>query len=253
MTTPLILKFGGASVAELQSFKNVAQIVTKHLKTSPKLLIVVSAMGDTTNQLISKAYSVSKSPCRRELDMLVSVGERISISLLAMALHDHNINAISFTGSQSGIITTSNHTDADIIDVKPERIKKAFINHDVVIVAGFQGVSEEKNITTLGRGGSDLSAVALANAFKSRVIFYKDVDGIYTQDPKVNPNADHQPRLPYEEVLHLVKNGSSILSERAITLAKKFSIPLEIRSFNPKLYKKKTTISTLSRTVNQTI
>lgn len=232
MTRPLVLKFGGASVAEISSFSNVTQIITNHLQSAEKLLIVVSAMGDTTNNLIQKAHAVSRSPDRRELDMLVSVGERISISLLAMALHDQNIRAISFTGSQSGIITTNDHTNAEILEVRPHRIQQAFDQYNVVIVAGFQGVSIDKNITTLGRGGSDLSAVALAQAFNSKVIFYKDVDGIYSQDPKVNKNAHHLKSITYDEMLDIINHGSSVLSERAVQLAKTHDIPLEVRSFN---------------------
>ena len=172
----LVMKFGGAAVATPQHFSKIADIILQRLKEYNRIAVVVSAMGDTTNQLISLATQVNDTPPRREYDMLVSVGERISISLLAMALAAKKHSAVSFTGSQSGIITCSNHSEARIVDVKPHRLLPVLDSGSVVIVAGFQGVSKQGEITTLGRGGSDTSAVALAIALGAiKVEFYKDV------------------------------------------------------------------------------
>ncbi len=226
------MKFGGASVASPEQFAQIAAIILKRSEEYARIAVVVSAMGNTTDQLLELARKVHANPPRREQDMLVSVGERISISLLAMALSLVGKEAISFTGSQSGIITSSVHTDAKIVDVRPRRILAELSQGKVVIVAGFQGVSKEGEITTLGRGGSDTSAVALAVALKAdKVEFYKDVDGVCDEDPKKNPEALVFDQLSYEEALAIVAQGAKILHSRCIRLAAKNGLPLHVLSF----------------------
>lgn len=228
----LVMKFGGASVATPQSFSHVANIIESRLRQYEKIVVVISAMGGMTDHLLGLAKEVHSSPPRRELDMLVSVGERISISLLAMALASKGVDAISFTGSQSGIITTTDHMEARIVEVRPMRVQRHLEEKKVVIVAGFQGVSTAGEITTLGRGGTDTSAVAIGVALGAdKVEFFKDVDGIYEADPKKDPTAKHYPFLEYEEALRIISSGAKILQGRAVELAQKNSIPLHILSF----------------------
>jgi aspartate kinase len=228
----LIMKFGGASVATPEQFSKIADLIIARFKIFKRIVVVVSAMGNTTNELIALAKKVHPEPPKRELDMLISVGERISISLLAMALSLKNKEGISFTGSQSGIITSPNHTDATIIDVRPHRLIKELDEEKVVIVAGFQGVSRQGEITTLGRGGSDTTAVALGVALQAeKVEFYKDVEGIYSEDPKKNPDAEFFPELNFSEALEIVEKGAKILHPRAIRLAQKNALPLHVLSF----------------------
>jgi len=230
MDETVVLKFGGASVASTEQFAKIADIILRKSETG-RVVVVVSAMGDTTDQLLSLARRVHPSPPPREQDMLVSVGERISISLLAMALHYKEKEAISFTGSQSGIITSSKHSEAKIMDVKPHRILSALEKGKIAIVAGFQGVSEGE-ITTLGRGGSDTTAVALGVALgASRVEFYKDVEGVYSEDPKKNKDATLFSSMSFEEALAIVKQGAKILHSRCISLAEKNGLPLQVLSF----------------------
>jgi len=243
----LVMKFGGASVARPKDFLKIAQIIIDKTKEYEKIVVVVSAMGKTTNKLLLLAKKVNDQPSKREQDMLISVGERISMSLLSMALQKMGMKSISFTGSQSGIITCSNHSNAKIIDVKPQRIIEALEAKNIVIVAGFQGVSKEKEITTLGRGGSDTSAVAIAAALEcENVEFYKDVDGIYNEDPKINQNSKFFHELSYEEALNIVKNNTHyILHPRCIKLASSNNIKLIIKSFKKikkNINKKKITI-----------
>jgi aspartate kinase len=229
----LVMKFGGAAVATPEQFSKIAEIILSKLKENPKIVVVVSAMGDTTDQLISLAKKVNPNPPRREMDMLISVGERISISLLAMALSQKNQDAISFTGSQSGIITSSLHSDARIVEVRPFRLLPHLNAGKVVIVAGFQGVSREGEITTLGRGGSDTTAVALGIALgANKVEFYKDVKGICSEDPKKNPQANLFKKLEFQEALEIVQKGAKVLHPRAILLAEKNQLPLHVLSFN---------------------
>lgn len=229
----LIMKFGGASVATPESFHKIAKIVIERSFTHKKIVVVVSAMGNTTDQLLALAKEVHPNPPKREQDMLVSVGERISIALLAMALSLQGKEAVSFTGSQSGIITCENHSDAKIVDVKPRRLQEVLEQGQIAIVAGFQGVSRKGEITTLGRGGSDTSAVALAIALGAeRVEFYKDVDGIFEADPKKNPQAKLLPILHYSDALKLVREGAKVLHGRSIELAEKNGVQLAIHSFN---------------------
>ncbi len=224
--TTTVLKFGGAALNDIE---RVADIVSSH--THDRLIVVVSAMGDMTDQLLSMARSIHPNPPKREQDMLVSVGERISMALLAMALDKRSIKALSLTGSQSGVITCTRHGEADILEVRPIRVKKHLDEGHVVIVAGFQGVSEDKEITTLGRGGSDTSAVALGVAVDAKeIIFYKDVLGIYDADPGTSPEAKLLESLTYAEALPLCESGG-VIAPRAIRYAQSHSMPLRIRSF----------------------
>lgn len=226
------MKFGGASVETTEHFARLADLIHEKKKSVDQLVVVVSAMGSTTEHLLKLCREVHDEPPRREQDMLVSVGERISSALLAMALNKRGIDAISLTGSQAGIITSTRHSDAQIVDVRPWRICKYLELGKVVIVAGFQGVSLDGEITTLGRGGSDTTAVALAIALDARCVeFYKDVDGIYSEDPKKNRDAVHFSSLSYDEALAIVKKGAKILHPRSIELAKKNLIELNILSF----------------------
>lgn len=228
----LIMKFGGAAVATPEQFAHIADLIITRKKEYARIVVVVSAMGETTNQLIQLAKQVHPEPPQREYDMLISVGERISMSLLAMALCFKNQEAVSFTGSQSGIITCQRHSQARIIDMRPKRIEKSLEQGKIVIVAGFQGVSCDKEITTLGRGGSDTSAVALGIALGAqKVEFFKDVPGIFDDDPKQKAQAKYYPYLTYQATLDIVERGAKILHARAIRLAEKNSLPLHVRSF----------------------
>jgi aspartate kinase len=229
-----VMKFGGASVATTAQFSQIADLIIARRRECSRIVVVISAMGGTTDQLIELAKEVHPQPPQREYDMLISVGERISMSLLAMALCLKNQEAVSFTGSQSGIITCQNHTHAHIIDVRPHRIEASLDQGKIVIVAGFQGVSQDKEITTLGRGGSDTSAVALGLALNAdRVVFYKDVPGIFDQDPKKHHQTECYSHLTYEGALNIVHRGAKILHERAIQLAAKNGLTLHVRSFMP--------------------
>lgn len=230
----IVMKFGGASVAKPKSFHKIAKIIAGRLRQeSAPIAVVVSAMANATDQLLDLASQVHPNPPKREQDMLVSVGERVSIALLAMALSLEGVNAMSFTGSQSGILTDEDHSNARIIDIKPRRILSAMNAGHVAIIAGFQGVSRKGEITTLGRGGSDTSAVALAAALMaSGVDFYKDVDGIYNVDPKTSKKAVKHPSLTYKEAKVIVDKGAKVLHLRSIELAEKNGIHLKVRSFD---------------------
>jgi aspartate kinase len=200
------------------------------------MVVVVSALGDTTDELMDLTSHITASPSERELDMLVSTGEQVSVALLAMAIHKLGEEAISFTGSQVGIITDSSHTKARIIDVNTERMLKELRNNKIVIVAGFQGITLNQDITTLGRGGSDVTAVALAKSLNAKVCeIYTDVNGIYTADPRIVKNARKLDRISYEEMLELASLGAQVMQPRSIEVASKFKIPLHVRSsFNNK-------------------
>ena len=229
----ILMKFGGASVAESKSFQNIACIIRERKKEGLPIIVVISAMAGVTDQLLQLAREVHANPPVREQDMLISVGERISIALLAMALSQKGIDAVSFTGSQSGIITNEEHSDAKIVAVKPGRLCKALERGLVAIVAGFQGVSRLGEITTLGRGGSDTSAVALAAALNARAVdFYKDVGGIYTEDPKLSRKSTLLPVLSFAEAKAFAQKGAKVLHRRCIDLAEKNGIALNIRSFH---------------------
>jgi len=231
------MKFGGASVAKTESFLKIAELIIEKSKLHKKIVVVVSAMGNTTDQLLELALQVHPNPPSREQDMLVSVGERISISLLAMALSLKQKEAVSFTGSQSGIITCEHHSDAKIVDVRPHRLLPVLNKGHVAIVAGFQGVSRTGEITTLGRGGSDTTAVALAVALDApKVEFYKDVPGIFTDDPKKNPNALPLKEMTYLEAIQIAEKGGKVLHQRSIELAMKNGVQLSVLSFqNPSI------------------
>ncbi|TXJ05401.1 MAG: aspartate kinase [Aeromicrobium sp.] len=228
----VVQKYGGSSVADATSIKRVAQRIVETKKAGNDVVVVVSAMGDTTDELIDLANQVSPLPPGRELDMLLTAGERISMALLAMAIGNLGQEARSFTGSQAGVITDSIHGKAKIIDVTPGRLQSAIDDGAIVIVAGFQGVSQTtKDITTLGRGGSDTTAVALAAALNADVCeIYTDVDGIFTADPRIVPKAQRIPALSYEETLEMAANGAKILHLRCVEYARRNSMPIHVRS-----------------------
>ena len=231
--TILVTKFGGAAIKNLENFGRVAEIVLSRKKEYDVVIVVISAMWQMTDQLSELASKVSSKPSGREHDMLLTVGERISMSLLAMVMEDMGQNAASFTGSQAGIVTNCEHSDAKIVDVKPKRLFPHLDGSKFVVVAGFQGVSVAGDITTLGRGGSDTTAVALATALAAeKVEFYKDVDGIFEADPKCCPDAKHIPHLSYCEALKVIKGcEKKVLHPRALKMARDNAIPLEILSF----------------------
>jgi aspartate kinase len=222
-----ILKFGGATVATPDRIKQVARRVATHVQTGERVIVVVSAMGNTTKTLLDLARQVSPSPQRRELDMLLSVGERMTMSLMAMALNDLNIPAVSLTGSQAGIVTTEDHENADILEIKPLRIEQYLAEGKTVIIAGFQGVSQSrKEITTLGRGGSDLTAVALAAHFKCPCEIVKEIASIYQADPKLFPRARPIKEIDYTTLELMTQWGSQMLNSKAAALAKAKSVHL---------------------------
>jgi len=228
----VVQKFGGSSVADAAGVKRVAQRVVNTKKLGHQVVVVVSAMGDTTDELIDLANEVSPLPPARELDMLLTAGERISMAVLAMAIANLGHEARSFTGSQAGVITDAEHGRAKIIDVSPGRIRTALEEGAIAIVAGFQGVSQTtKDITTLGRGGSDTTAVALAVALGAEVCeIYSDVDGIFTADPRIEPRARKVPRISYEETLEMAAQGAKILHLRCVEYARRYNMPIHVRS-----------------------
>ncbi|WP_300679895.1 aspartate kinase [Nocardioides sp.] len=228
----VVQKFGGSSVADAAGVKRVAQRIINTRKAGHDVVVVVSAMGDTTDELIDLANEVSPLPPARELDMLLTAGERISMAVLAMAIQTLGHEARSFTGSQAGVITDAAHGKAKIIDVRPSRITEALSDGAIAIVAGFQGVSQTtKDITTLGRGGSDTTAVALAVALEADVCeIYSDVDGIFTADPRIEPHARKIPRISYEETLEMAAQGAKILHLRCVEYARRYDMPIHVRS-----------------------
>jgi len=228
----LVMKFGGAAVATPEAFGTIVERIEERLPHHNPV-VVVSAMGNMTDRLIQLALRVNPQPPEREMDMLISVGERISVSLLAMALAARGHQAVSFTGSQSGILTCDDHTNARITGVRPTRLLPHLDAGRIVIVAGFQGVSSKKEITTLGRGGSDTTAVALAAALAAdHVAFFKDVDGIYEMDPNLFPDARLLPHLSYPEATAIAERAAhSVLHPRAIALAERNALPLHLSSF----------------------
>ena len=228
----VVQKYGGSSVADAGGIKRVAQRIVATRKAGHSVVVVVSAMGDTTDELVDLATQVSPLPPGRELDMLLTAGERISMALLAMAIANLGLEGRSFTGSQAGVITDSAHGKARIIDVTPGRIRGALDEGAIPIVAGFQGVSQGgKDITTLGRGGSDTTAVALAAALGADVCeIYTDVDGIFTADPRLVPTARRIPRISYEEMLEMAACGAKILMLRCVEYARRYGIPVHVRS-----------------------
>ncbi|MDX8051505.1 aspartate kinase [Lentzea sp. BCCO 10_0798] len=228
----VVQKYGGSSVGSAERIKRVAERIVATKKAGNDVVVVVSAMGDTTDELLDLARQVSPVPPARELDMLLTSGERISMSLLAMAINSLGAEARSYTGSQAGVITTSVHGKARIIDVTPSRIQDATSEGAIAIVAGFQGVSQDsKEITTLGRGGSDTTAVALAAATQADVCeIYTDVDGVYTADPRIVPNAKKLDTITYEEMLEMAACGAKVLMLRCVEYARRYNVPVHVRS-----------------------
>ncbi|GAA3001864.1 aspartate kinase [Streptosporangium longisporum] len=228
----VVQKYGGSSVADASCIKRVAQRIVATKKAGNDVVVIVSAMGDTTDELLDLAQQVSPLPPGRELDMLLTSGERISMALLAMAIANLGQEARSFTGSQAGVITDSSHGRARIIDVTPGRIRGALDGGQIAIVAGFQGVSQDtKDITTLGRGGSDTTAVALAAALDADVCeIYTDVDGVFTADPRIVPAARKIPRISYDEMMEMAACGAKILHLRCVEYARRFGLPIHVRS-----------------------
>lgn len=227
----VVQKFGGSSLANAERIKRVAERVCGTKKKGHSLVVVVSALGDTTDELLELSEQITQKPSRRELDMLMSTGEQISVSLLAMALHELGCSAISFTGAQIGIVTDSSYTRARILDISTDRIREELRKKQVVIVAGFQGVNVRHEITTLGRGGSDLTAVALAKALRADFCeIYTDVEGIYTTDPRLVANAQKISLISYEEMLELASSGAQVMQSRSIEVAGKYNIPIHVRS-----------------------
>ncbi|WP_330297712.1 aspartate kinase [Streptomyces sp. NBC_00503] len=228
----VVQKYGGSSVADAEGIKRVAKRIVDAKKNGHQVVVVVSAMGDTTDELIDLAEQVSPMPAGREFDMLLTAGERISMALLAMAIKNLGHEAQSFTGSQAGVITDSVHNKARIIDVTPGRIRTALDEGNIAIVAGFQGVSaDSKDITTLGRGGSDTTAVALAAALDAEVCeIYTDVDGVFTADPRVVKKAKKIDWIASEDMLELAASGSKVLLHRCVEYARRYNIPIHVRS-----------------------
>jgi aspartate kinase len=227
----IVQKFGGSSVANVERIQNVAKRVVSYAKKKNDLVVVVSALGDTTDELIELAAKISAEPPEREMDMLLSTGEQISVALLAMAIHKLGYEAISFTGAQVGIITDTSHTRARIIKINTDKIKEELKRGRIVIVAGFQGVTLTQDITTLGRGGSDLTAVALAKELQAdECEIYTDVEGIYTTDPRIEPKARKIEEITYDEMLEMASLGAQVMQARSIEVAKKFDVPIHVRS-----------------------
>ena len=231
MRNIIVQKFGGTSVADTDKIKNVAKAVIREKNLGNDVVVVVSAMGHTTDKLVKLAKEISDKPSEREMDMLLSTGEGISIALLAMALQAQGCNAVSMNAIQAGIITENLHSKARIIDIKTEKIRKHLDNGEVVVIAGFQGVTDDLEITTLGRGGSDTSAVALAGALNAkRCDIYTDVEGVYTTDPRIVPYASRLEQISYEEMLELARVGANVLHPRAVETAAKYRMPVRVRS-----------------------
>lgn len=227
----IVQKFGGTSVADADRIKAAAQRVIKACQDGNKVIVVVSARGKSTDELVNLAYAISDNPSTRELDMLLSTGEQVSIALMAMGIQALGYPAISFTGGQVGIITDSYHTKARIKNISTKRITEELNKGTIVIVAGFQGVDSDYNITTLGRGGSDTTAVALAAIMKAdRCEIFTDVDGIYTADPRLVPEARKLSCISYDEILELASMGAQVMQSRSVEFAKKYNVPIHVRS-----------------------
>jgi aspartate kinase len=226
-----VMKFGGSSVADADKIRNVASRIAAVKESGDSVVAVVSARGKTTDGLVALANEISSAPDPREMDMLLSTGERISCALMAMALHDLGHHAVSYTGSQAGIVTDTAHTKARIVEIKGDRLRESIGEGHIVLVAGFQGMSTDRNVTTLGRGGSDTTAVALAAALDADVCeIYTDVTGVFTADPRVEPNAVKLPRVSHEEMLEMAASGSKVLALRSVEFARNYDVPLHVRS-----------------------
>ncbi len=225
-----VLKFGGSSLDSIQKIQSIAQQIRDDYQNGDRFILVVSAMGKTTDDLIKLAYQITDTPNQRELDMLLTAGERISMALMSLCLNNLNVPSISFTGSQAGIMTCGTHGNAEIQEVKPIRVEEELKKQKVIILAGFQGVDPlTKEITTLGRGGSDTTAIAMASYFKTGLCeFRKDTEGLYSDDPHQNSEATHYPNMSWESVIKLTEAGSPFLHVRAARMARDLKIPLEI-------------------------
>ena len=227
----VVQKYGGTSVADATRIGNVARRIVATFEQGNSVCAVVSARGDTTDELVELAREITPDPPEREMDMLLSAGERISCALLAMAIHRLGYDAVSLTGSQAGILTDTVHTKARILEITPRRVQEAMDQGKIVLVAGFQGVSTEKDVTTLGRGGSDTTAVALAHALDADVCeIYTDVDGVYTANPSLVSKAHKIAEISYDEMLEMAAAGAQVLAVRAVEYARKYDIPLHVRS-----------------------
>lgn len=227
----VVMKFGGTSVADAECIKRVARRIVEKHKAGHPVVAVVSARGDTTDELIALAHEISDHPPERELDMLLSAGERISAALVAMAIYELGYDAISLTGPQAGILTDTAHTKARIVDLRPERVLKALEKGQIVLVAGFQGLSVQNDVTTLGRGGSDTTAVALAAALNAQVCeIYTDVDGVYTADPRIVPKARKLDRISFEEMLEMAATGAKVLMLRCVEFGRRYGVDIHVRS-----------------------
>ena len=227
----IVQKFGGSSVRDAQRIRNVAGIIAETYLEGNDVLVVLSAQGDTTDDLIAKAEEINSHPSKREMDMLLSTGEQISVALCAMALESMGLPCVSLTAWQVGIQTTAVHGDARIKRIASERVQAELDQHRIVLITGFQGMDRAGDVTTLGRGGSDTSAVALAAAFRAKLCqIYTDVDGVYTADPRIVPNARHLDEITYDEMLELASQGAGVLHNRSVELAKKFRVDLEVLS-----------------------
>ena len=227
----IVQKYGGTSVGSVERIKEVAKKIVASKKDGLDIVVVVSAMGGETDKLVEMAYEISPEPGKREMDMLLSSGERVSCSLLAMAIQNIGYKAASFTGRQVGILTDSAHTKARIKKIEAHKINRAFKEGLIVIVAGFQGIDEKENVTTLGRGGSDTSAVALASALNADLCeIYSDVEGVFTTDPNVEPEARKLNKVSYEEMMEMASSGAKILQIRSVQFAKKYNVPVYVKS-----------------------
>ena len=227
----IVQKYGGTSVTDAERIKNVARRIAQARDKGDRVVVVVSAMGDTTDELIELAYQLSKHPDRRELDVLLSTGEIVSSTLLTMALHDMGYQAISLSGAQAGIRTDATYSRARILKVEAKRVVRELQKGNIVIIAGFQGVTEEMDITTLGRGGSDTTAVALAASLRAEVCqIYTDVDGVYTADPRLIPEAQKLAEISYEEMLEMANYGARVMHPRAVELGELYKIPILVAS-----------------------
>ena len=227
----VVQKFGGSSVADKNRLLNVCNHIIKEYEKNQKIVVVVSAQGKTTDKLISEEKEISHNPNKREHDVLVSVGEQITISKLAIYLNELGYNAISFTGWQVPIITDDIYGNANIIDINTEKILKELEKNKIVIVAGFQGITKSGDITTLGRGGSDTTAVALASYLKAEKLYiYTDVDGVYSEDPNINPNAVKYDTISYDKMIEMAESGAKVLHTKCVKMAKENNVPIIVKS-----------------------
>jgi aspartate kinase len=227
----VVQKFGGSSVANIDRLKNVAKRVVREKEAGNDVVVVVSALGDTTDELVEKARAITPHPSEREMDVLLSTGEQISIALLAMAVQALGHEAVSFTGSQAGIVTDTSHTKAKIVDIKTDRLSKELQKGNIVIVAGFQGSTVDHDTTTLGRGGSDLTAIALASKLKADACeIFTDVEGVYTTNPRLVAEARKLSAISYEEMLEMSASGAQVMQLRAVEYARNYGVPIHVRS-----------------------